>query len=170
MSKNTKMIRVTSRGMVTTSRGRVIAPIMFPYRETIERIWTMITTDRATVEEQLPDKSFVQLTAQNFDKDNYTKVEDKIPTSSNASARKQDTFVNTDNMKEKSEDVVNETSSPESIEKESVDTTNDTDEQRTIMVGGEKRVDPRFNKKNKKNRNNNTPNNDSIAVEPEVVQ
>ena len=75
--KDTKMIRVTSRGYVTTSRGRVISPIMSPYRESISRIWSMITTDRADVEEKLPDGSFVKLTAQNFDKDNFVSEEVK---------------------------------------------------------------------------------------------
>lgn len=68
-----KMIRVVSRGIVSTSRGRVMSPIMYPYKETIDRIWNMITKDRADIDEQLPDGSFVRLTVQNYDKDNTIK-------------------------------------------------------------------------------------------------
>ena len=75
--KDTKMIRVPSRGYVTTSRGQVIAPIMSPYRESISCIWSMITVDRATVEEQLPDGTFLKLDVQNFDKDNFVSKEKK---------------------------------------------------------------------------------------------
>lgn len=72
---DTKMIRVVSRGFVFTSRGRVMSPIMSPYRESINRIWSMITVDRADVEEKLDDGSFVPLTVQNYDKDNIIKAD-----------------------------------------------------------------------------------------------
>ena len=72
---DTKMIRVVSRGFVFTSRGRVMSPIMSPYRESINRIWSMITVDRADVEEKLDDGSFVPLTVQNYDKDNNIKAD-----------------------------------------------------------------------------------------------
>ena len=78
-SSNSKMIRVTSRGFVTTSRGRVIAPIMSPYRETYDRIWNMITADRADVEEKLPNGEFIKLNTQNFDKVNFVTKETKAP-------------------------------------------------------------------------------------------
>jgi hypothetical protein len=73
MTKDTKLIRVTSRGFVTTSRGRVISPIVSPYRESIHRIWSMLTVDRADIEEKLPDGSFIKLDIQNYDKDNTIK-------------------------------------------------------------------------------------------------
>ena len=82
--RDTKMIRITSRGFVNTNRGQVMTPIMSPYRESINQIWNMITADRADVEEKLPDGSFVKLTVDNFDTDNfvskeikYKKVEEK---------------------------------------------------------------------------------------------
>ena len=68
--KSTKMIKVTSRGYVMTSRGRVLAPIRTPYRESVSKIWSMITTDRADVWEKLPNGEFIKLTPLNFDKDN----------------------------------------------------------------------------------------------------
>lgn len=66
----TKMIKVTSRGMVTTSRGKVHGPINYPYRESVDKIWNMLTVEGATVFEQLLDKSFIKLDTQNFDKNN----------------------------------------------------------------------------------------------------
>ena len=72
-TKSTKMIKVTSRGYVMTSRGRVLAPIRTPYRESISKIWSMITVDRADVWEKLPNGEFVKLTPLNFDKDNCKK-------------------------------------------------------------------------------------------------
>lgn len=72
---DTKMIRIVSRGYVFTSRGRVLSPIMCPYRESVNRIWSMITVDRADVEEKLDDGSFVPLTVQNYDKDNNIKAD-----------------------------------------------------------------------------------------------
>lgn len=74
MKPTSKMIRVTSRGIVRTSRGRIRTPIVHPYRESIDVIWSMLTMDRATVEEQLADKSFIQLTTENFDIDNNTPI------------------------------------------------------------------------------------------------
>lgn len=68
-SKNTKMIKVTSRGLVNTSRGQVLSPID-TYRETLDMIWSLITIDHATVEEEVAPGKYVRLTAQNFDQDN----------------------------------------------------------------------------------------------------
>lgn len=71
MSKvSTKMIKVTSRGIVTTSRGKVSGPINFPYRESVDKIWNMLTMENATVYEQLLDRSFIKLDIQNFDENN----------------------------------------------------------------------------------------------------
>ena len=64
-----KKIKVISRGMVITSRGRVRTPIG-PYLENVKNILAMITRNNATVVEVLPDGKEVTLTIQNFDKDN----------------------------------------------------------------------------------------------------
>ena len=85
MKKDTKMIRVVSRGFVNTSRGRVISPIITPYKESINRIWSMLTVDRADVEERLPDGSFIKLNIQNYDRDNTidTDVATGVPSKTN---------------------------------------------------------------------------------------
>lgn len=72
-SYNSKMILITSRGMVHTSRGIFRAPTRTPYREYLERIWSIITEDRADVYEVLKDGTKVKLTPQNFDQDNSSK-------------------------------------------------------------------------------------------------
>ena len=74
-----KKIKVTSRGMVITSRGRVRTPIG-PYTENVRNILAMITRNNATVVEVLPDGKEVTLTIQNFDKDNSkAPAEENIP-------------------------------------------------------------------------------------------
>lgn len=73
----TKMITVESRGYVMTSRGRVMTPIRTPYRENVDRIWTMITQDRATVMEHLNGNK-IPLTALNFDADNSVKEKKNV--------------------------------------------------------------------------------------------
>ena len=74
-----KKIKVTSRGMVITSRGRVRTPIG-PYIENVRNILAMITRNNATVVEVLPDGKEVTLTIQNFDKDNSNApAEENIP-------------------------------------------------------------------------------------------
>lgn len=81
MIASSKMIKITSRGYVTTSRGRAFAPITRPYREDVGVIFSMLTRDRATVVEVLSDKSEITLTLQNFDKvnDPTFSVEDVKP-------------------------------------------------------------------------------------------
>lgn len=81
MIASSKMIKVTSRGYVMTSRGRAFAPITRPYREDVGVIFSMLTRDRATVVEVLSDKSEIKLTLQNFDKvnDPTFSVEDVKP-------------------------------------------------------------------------------------------
>lgn len=74
---SSKMITVQSRGYITTSRGRFMAPIRTPYLETTDRIWSMITQDRADVWERLSNGKDIQLNAQNFDQDNNAPVEEK---------------------------------------------------------------------------------------------
>ena len=76
-----KKIKVTSRGMVITSRGRVRTPIG-PYIENVRNILAMITRNNATVVEVLPDGKEVTLTIQNFDKDNS-----KAPAEENITAQ-----------------------------------------------------------------------------------
>lgn len=152
--KDTKMIRVTSRGYVTTSRGRVISPIMSPYRESISRIWSMITTDRADVEEKLPDGSFVKLTAQNFDKDNFVSKEVKQVEKPELKDPVE-TFKNTDG----------ENKAPE-------EDSNKQEQVETPVQNNNQNNDPRYNKKNKnKNRNNNqNANKQSVEVTAEPVK
>lgn len=70
MAPTTKMIKVTSRGYVNTSRGKAFAPINRPYRESVDTIFRMLTVDRATIYEVLPNKELLKLTVHNFDKDN----------------------------------------------------------------------------------------------------
>lgn len=67
---DTKMIIVKSRGLVHTSRGLIQSPIMYPYRESVDKIWGMISQDRADVYEVLRNKRELKLDAQNFDLDN----------------------------------------------------------------------------------------------------
>ena len=152
--KDTKMIRVTSRGYVTTSRGRVISPIMSPYRESISRIWSMITTDRADVEEKLPDGSFVKLTAQNFDKDNFISEEVKQ--------------VEKPELKDPVETFKNIDGENKAPEEDS----NKQEQVETPVQNNNQNNDPRYNKKNKnKNRNNNqNANKQSVEVTAEPVQ
>lgn len=120
----TKMIRITSRGFALTSRGRVMTPIISPYRESVERIWSLITTDRADVEEQLNDGSFIALTVQNFDKDN-----NKKPTPPVTGEK---TFTNKDNVKPEVEKAVEVAPVVEVVEEKPIVETlveSETDEQ-----------------------------------------
>ena len=79
-----KKIKVTSRGMVITSRGRVRTPIG-PYIENVRNILAMITRNNATVVEILPDGTEATLTIQNFDKDNS-----KVPAEENIPAQEEE--------------------------------------------------------------------------------
>ena len=53
MIASSKMIKVTSRGYVTTSRGHAFAPITRRYREDVGVIFSMLTRDRVTLVEVL---------------------------------------------------------------------------------------------------------------------
>lgn len=65
------MIKITSRGFVSTSRGRIMAPILRPYRESIDKIFDMLAqSPKPTIIEVLPNGRTVELTTSNFDKDN----------------------------------------------------------------------------------------------------
>lgn len=72
-----KEIKVTSRGMVFTSRGKCRTPLLYPIVEDTSTIFKMITAQRATVVEVLPDGREIELTPQNFDQDNTNAVEVK---------------------------------------------------------------------------------------------
>lgn len=75
---NKKKIKVTSRGMVLTSRGRVRTPIG-PYMENVKVILAMIVRNNATVVEILDDGREIPLTVQNFDKDNSSIKVEEVP-------------------------------------------------------------------------------------------
>ena len=79
-NKNTKMIRIPSRGRVITSRGYINTPIIKPYRETLPNIFKMLTSKpKPTVLEVLPNGRTVELDLSNFDKDN-TLIKPEIST------------------------------------------------------------------------------------------
>lgn len=73
---NSKMISIKSRGTVHTSRGIHRSPIRTPYREYIDKIWSIITVDRAEVYEHIGDYE-IKLTPQNYDQDNTPPVKKK---------------------------------------------------------------------------------------------
>lgn len=77
MVKQTKMIKVLSRGYVTTSRGRAFAPITTPYKEDVKMIFGMIAKERAKVVEVINTGEEIPLTLQNFDRNNHIYVEKK---------------------------------------------------------------------------------------------
>lgn len=79
MVKQTKMIKVLSRGYVTTSRGRAFAPITTPYKEDVKMIFSMIAKERAKVVEVINTGEEIPLTLQNFDRNNHVYVEEKKP-------------------------------------------------------------------------------------------
>lgn len=161
--RDTKMIRIVSRGYVMTSRGRVITPIMSPYRESISRIWSMITTDRADVEEKLPDGTFLKLDAQNFDKDNFVSKEKKpfVKPELEETPKPTELFKNTDgkNQDETNKDV----DTPVVEEQDNSEQSSDNTEQ--------KKADSRYNNKKNKGKNRNTQNNNqSVQVDVEPVE
>jgi len=57
----------------------VMAPIRTPYREYIERIWSMLTNDRAEIYERLKNGTDLKLTVQNFDIDNNQQKSETNP-------------------------------------------------------------------------------------------
>ena len=66
----TKKIKIVSKGIVMTSRGRCRTPILTPYVENVDSILSMLTRDKAKIVEILPDKREVELTIYNFSQDN----------------------------------------------------------------------------------------------------
>lgn len=78
-----KFIKITNRCIVTTSRGKLRAPILTPFKEDVSIIYIMIVRNRAEVYEVLPDGRSIKLTTENFDKDNSgttTAVAEKVKT------------------------------------------------------------------------------------------
>lgn len=73
----TKKIKIISKGIVTTSRGRCRTPIAIPYMENTETILSMLTRDKAKIVEVLPSGKEIELTIFNFSQDN-SKVEEQI--------------------------------------------------------------------------------------------
>lgn len=65
-----KFIKITNRCIVTTSRGKLRAPILTPFKEDVSIIYIMIVRNHAEVYEVLPDGRSIKLTTENFDKDN----------------------------------------------------------------------------------------------------
>lgn len=79
-STQRKPIKVLDRKMVLTSRGLVRGPILHPYQEKIDAIFTMLSKYDANIMEVLPNGKEVKLTLQNFNKDNSVEVQEVIPT------------------------------------------------------------------------------------------
>lgn len=75
-----KPIKVLDRKMVLTSRGLVRGPILRPYQEKVDAIFTMLSRYDANIVEVLPNGKEVKLTLQNFNKDNSVEVQEVIPT------------------------------------------------------------------------------------------
>ena len=77
--KKNKRIKITSPGVVFTSRGRCRTPILRPYVENCDIILQMITKNNAKVVEVLDNGVEVPLTILNFASDNSTnKVEERV--------------------------------------------------------------------------------------------
>ena len=68
--KDQKYVKVLARGDVTSKRGRAVTPVARGVKESTQNIFTMITKEKATVVEVLSNGKEIQLTPQNFDKDN----------------------------------------------------------------------------------------------------
>ena len=87
--QNTKMIRILSRGIVTTSRGRVVGPVLNSYRENVQSIFNMLSQQPTpTIVEILKNGREVPLTLTNYDKDNELVKPDITPKSIVASVNK----------------------------------------------------------------------------------
>lgn len=71
----TKKIKIVSKGIVTTSRGRCRTPITSPYVENVNVIFSMLTRDNAKINEVLPNGKEVELTIYNFSQDNTVEPE-----------------------------------------------------------------------------------------------
>ena len=75
----TKKIKILSKGIVTTSRGRCRTPIATPYSENIDTILSMLSRDKAKIVEVLPSGKEIELTIYNFSQDNTGETTPKTP-------------------------------------------------------------------------------------------
>lgn len=167
--KDQKYIKVLSRGYVTTNRGRAFTPITRAFKESTQNIFTMITKEKATVVEVLSNGKEIQLTPQNFDKDNEvlevkktiavtvaTPVAEVAPVETDTTS---DTWVPTGETTD--EEWVR---SDDAEDDEAVEETEETpDEQSTDTQQNQQY----YGKRNKKNRHRNG--NGAPQVTPETV-
>ena len=168
--KDQKYIKVLSRGYVTTNRGRAFTPITRAFKESTQNIFTMITKEKATVVEVLSNGKEIQLTPQNFDKDNEvlevkktiavtvaTPVAEVAPVETDTTSDEWvPTGETTDEEWVRSDDDVEDD--------EAVEGTEETpDEQSTDTQQGQQY----YGKRNKKNRHRNG--NGASQVTPETV-
>ena len=175
----TKMIKVASRGYVTTSRGRALGPITRPYREAVSMIFNMISKERATVIEVVDGRE-VELNLQNFDKDNSAMPVQPVAAPVKNEPKQQVKPVVEEKKEEAPVDVVTATEevkpveetpdlAPEKVEGEDEvndDTEEKEDESETINKwSNDKYNNKKFNKKNHGNRDNRQTN----PVTPESV-
>lgn len=168
--KDQKYIKVLSRGYVTTNRGRAFTPITRAFKESTQNIFTMITKEKATVVEVLSNGKEIQLTPQNFDKDNEiprvketvavtvaTPVAEVAPVETDTTS---DTWVPTGETTD--EEWVRSDDNAE--DDEAVEETDETpDEQSTDTQQNQQY----YGKRNKKNRHRNG--NGAPQVTPETV-
>lgn len=170
--KEQKYIKVLSRGYVTTNRGRAFTPITRTFKESTRNIFTMITKEKATVVEVLSNGKEIQLTPQNFDKDNEvlevkktiavtvaTPVAEVAPEVDSATTS--DEWVpageTTDEEWVRSDDGTTE-------EEEAVEETEETSDEQSTSTQQDQQY---YGKRNKKNRHRNG--NGAPQVTPETV-
>lgn len=136
MSSSTKMILITSKGIVRTPRGPVRTPISRPYREKVENIFRMLSANPAPIiEEVLSNGRTVRLTTANFDKDNELVKPEIKPASITPSINK---YENNDSdpvapaelpkADVPDQEEVKEDSNEESVNENPVETKEDTNE------------------------------------------
>lgn len=168
--KDQKYIKVLSRGYVTTNRGRAFTPITRAFKESTQNIFTMITKEKATVVEVLSNGKEIQLTPQNFDKDNEVlEVKKTIAvtvTTPVAEVAPVETDTTSDEWVPTGETADEEwvRSDDDAGDDEAVEETEETpDEQSTDTQQGQQY----YGKRNKKNRHRNG--NGAPQVTPETV-
>lgn len=168
--KDQKYIKVLSRGYVTTNRGRAFTPITRAFKESTQNIFTMITKEKATVVEVLSNGKEIQLTPQNFDKDNEVLEVKKTIAVTVATPVAEVAPVETDTTSDEwvpagettDEEWVRSDDTAE--DDEAVEETEETpDEQSTDTKQGQQY----YGKRNKKNRHRNG--NGAPQVTPETV-
>ena len=168
--KDQKYIKVLSRGYVTTNRGRAFTPITRAFKESTQNIFAMITKEKATVVEVLSNGKEIQLTPQNFDKDNEVLEVKKTIAVTVATPVAEVAPVETDTTSDEwvptgettDEEWVRSDDTAE--DDEAVEETEETpDEQSTDTQQGQQY----YGKRNKKNRHRNG--NGAPQVTPETV-